>query len=126
MKFLLLITIIVSFILYRRYFPVFGVDLINLKDPEPKKIYVIDIRDYNESYKEPIKGAINIPIAYLKRNINQIPKGDLYIVASGSLEKNFGIRLLRQKGFRIVGYTISDNNKISLKENSLKIENNYC
>jgi hypothetical protein len=42
------------------------------------KIKVIDIRDFNESYKNPIKGTINIPIAYLKRNINEIPNSELH------------------------------------------------
>ncbi|PLS04746.1 hypothetical protein [Neobacillus cucumis] len=126
MKFLILITIIVSIILYKRYFPVLGVHFIKLKDLEVDKIIIIDIRDYNESYKDPIKGSINIPISYLNRNIKEIPDGDLYIVASSSLEKNVGIRFFRQKGFRVVGYFISDNSKISLKENSLKIKNNCC
>ncbi|MCH6266246.1 MULTISPECIES: hypothetical protein [Neobacillus] len=123
---LILLTIIVSFILYRRYFPVLGVHFINLKDLKDDNIMIIDIRDYNECNNDPIKGSINIPIAYLNRNINEIPDGDLYIIASSSLEKNVGVRFFRHKGFRVVGYSISDNNKISIEEKSLKVENNCC
>ncbi|MCM3570751.1 hypothetical protein [Neobacillus mesonae] len=123
---LILITLIISFILYKRYFPVLGVHFIHLKDLEVEKIKIIDIRDYNVSYKDPIKGSINIPIAYLNRSIEEIPDNDLYIVTSSSLEKNVGIRFLRKKGFRVVGYSISNHNKNSLKKNSLNIENNCC
>ncbi|AZU61627.1 hypothetical protein CHR53_10260 [Neobacillus mesonae] len=126
MIFLILITLIISFILYRRYFPVLGVRFINLKNLEVGKIKIIDIRDYHESFKDPVNGSINIPIAYLNRNINQIPNDELFVVSSSSLEKNIGIRLLRQKGFRVVGYIISDSNEIHKKDNSIKMENNCC
>ena len=126
MIFLILITIGIGFIMYNRYFPVFGVSGLHLKDLKRERIIkVIDVRDYNESYKYPIKRAINIPIGYLKRNLKEIPKGDLHVVVSSSLEKNFAIRYLRHKGFRVVSYTvIEQKDQLFLKENSLKIEMN--
>lgn len=125
MTFLIVSTIFVTFFLYKRYFPVLGVCFIHLKDLDLDNIKVIDVRDFNESYKFPIEGAINIPIAYLNRNLNEIPNSDLHLVVSGSLEKNVGIRFLRHKGFRVIGYTIAVHNKLILKENLLKIENNF-
>ena len=124
MKFLILTGIILTFILYKRYFPVFGVNCINLKDIDWDKIKVIDLRDYNESYKNPIEGALNIPIAYLKRNIKEIPKRELHLIVSNHLEKNIGIRCLGKKGYSIVGYTIINHHQLLLKENSLQIETN--
>ncbi|MHC5534543.1 rhodanese-like domain-containing protein [Priestia megaterium] len=106
MTFLILTSVVLLFSLYKRYFPVFGVQCINLKELYLDKIKVIDIRDFNESYKNPNEGAINIPIAYLKRNINEIPNRDLHLIVSNLPEKNIGIRYLRKKGFRVVGYTI--------------------
>ena len=119
MTFLILTSIIVTLIVYKRYFPVLGVRYIPLKDLELDKIIIIDVRDFTESYKDPIKGAINIPIAYLKRNRNEIPNNDLHLVVSCVLEKNVGIRYLRHKGFRIMGYTVAKHSNLKLKENSL-------
>ncbi|WP_018661335.1 hypothetical protein [Heyndrickxia acidiproducens] len=123
MEFLLLMTIILTFVLYKRYFPVSGVHCINLKDLDLDKIKVIDIRDYNESHNNPVEGTMNIPISYLNRNVNEIPNSDLHLIVSNLLEKNIGIRFFRKKGFCVVGYTIvnSKHHHLFLKENSLKI-----
>ena len=112
MAYLIVLILVIIFILYRRYFPVLGVHRFNLGDLELDEIRVLDVRDYNESYKEPMKGSLNIPIAYLKRNVSEIPKSDLFVVVSSSIEKNIGIRYLRKKGFRVIGYTIIDGNKL--------------
>lgn len=124
MTLLIVIAIVLTFILYKRYFPAFGVHCINLKDIDLDKIKVLDIRDYNDSYNNLVQGAINIPIAYLKRNINQIPNNDLHLVASHSLEKNVGIRFLRKRGFRVAGYTIINDHRTFFQENHLKMEDN--
>lgn len=101
-------TATVIFILYRRYFPVLGVQCNHFNELDLNKMNVIDVRDYNESCKNPIEGAINIPIAHLKRNYHEIPNCDLHLVALSLVEKNMGIRLLRQKGFRVTGFTITE------------------
>ncbi|MBT2700140.1 hypothetical protein J7E79_22495 [Bacillus sp. ISL-40] len=106
MTFLFFTALAVAFILYNRYFPVFGAFCTNVKDLNLDEIKVIDVRDFNDSYKNPINGAVNIPLAYLKRNFNEIPSKDIHLVVSNPLEKNIGIRFLRKKGFRVVGYTI--------------------
>ena len=71
---------------------------------------IIDLRDYNVSSESPIDGAMNIPIAYLNRSIREIPNEELHVIASDQLEKNIGIRYLRQKGYQVVGYTIVEGN----------------
>jgi rhodanese-related sulfurtransferase len=99
---------LVAILTFKRYFPVLGLKCMKWGEFEIKNqnINVIDVRDYNVSYKNPIPGAINIPIAYLNRYYSEIPKVDLYIVASDTIEKNIGIRLLRSKGYQIVGCSI--------------------
>ncbi|WP_338451063.1 hypothetical protein R4Z09_03835 [Niallia oryzisoli] len=111
MALLIFSTVIVLFILYRRYFPVHGVQCNHFSDLDLDKINVIDVRDFNESCKNPIEGAINIPIAYLKRNYHEIPNRDLHLIALSLVEKNMGIRLLRQNGFRVTGYSIIEQKK---------------
>jgi rhodanese-related sulfurtransferase len=123
MKILLAILILLMALLniYKRYFPVLGISAIHFDPVALDNSIIIDLRDYSQSHKEPIKDAINIPIAYLNRNIQEIPRSDLYIVASSPLEKNVGIRLLRKKGFHVVGYSIYDSNKTSPDGDSSKI-----
>src|SRR5690606_35223153 len=121
---IILSILFVGSILYRRYFPVLGMCCKKLGELDRSTI-VIDVRDYNESYKDPIPGAINIPIAYINRHYNEITNGDLHVVASNRLGKNFGIRLLRKKGFRVVGYSITNNNNIILKENQISLRT-FC
>jgi len=104
MKFLFLGIIIVLLILYKRYFPVLGVEKINWTDLDLKTMKVIDVRDYNDSYNSPIKGAVNIPFGYLHRYYKDLTNGSLYVVVSNSLEKNMSIRFLRNKGFKVDGY----------------------
>ncbi len=121
---LLILTTIIAINFYRRYFPVFGIHCFNLKDNDLGKIKIIDLRDYNESDKNPINGALNMPIAYLKRNFKEIPKRELHLIVSSPLEKNIGIRFLRKKGFCVVGYSIVNHHQLLVRENSLKIETN--
>jgi len=124
MTFLVACTIVILYFSYKRYFPVFGVRYIHFNELELDNIKIIDVRDYNESFKDPIEGAINLPIAYLKRHHNGIPNSDIHLVVSSLLEKNIGIRFLRKKRFKVLGYTIIKPNTLMLKENRLKIEIN--
>lgn len=118
--FFIIILGLVAILIFRRYFPVLGLKCLKWGEFDIKNSNVIDVRDYNESYKEPIPGAINIPIAYLYRYYAEIPNVDLYIVASDKIEKNMGIRMLRKKGFQIIGCSIKNNeNTLSFKNNPL-------
>jgi rhodanese-related sulfurtransferase len=121
MIYLILASIVILDILYKRYFPVLGVKYYQIGDLDLSKVKILDIRDYNESYKNPIEGSLNIPLGYLKRNINEIPHIDLHLVVSSLLEKNVGARVLKQKGYRVVGYSFVSN---KLEESHLEVKVN--
>lgn len=121
MIYLILASIVLLVMLYKRYFPVLGIKYYSLEDLDLSKLKILDVRDYNESYKNPIVGSLNIPLGYLKRNINEIPHRDLHLVVSSLLEKNVGARVLRQKGFRVVGYSFVSN---EFKESHFQIKVN--
>ncbi|MEH7246411.1 hypothetical protein V7114_06380 [Neobacillus niacini] len=121
MIYLILASIIILVIIYKRYFPVLGVKYFQLGELDLSKVKILDIRDYNESYKNPIEGSLNIPLGYLKRNINEIPHLDLHLVVSSLLEKNVGARVLRQKGYRVVGYSFESS---KLNESHFEIKAN--
>ena len=121
MIYLIVASIVLLVMLYKRYFPVLGVKYYPLEELDLSKLKILDVRDYNESYKDPIEGSLNIPFGYLKRNINEIPNRDLHLVVSSLLEKNVGARVLRQKGFRVVGYSFVSN---KLKESHFEIKVN--
>lgn len=119
---LILCIIFVSFVLYKRYVPVSGVSLIHWTNLDWDKINVVDVREYNESDKNPINGGINIPVGYLKRYLKEVPKKNLHLIVSNHLEKNVSIRFLRKKGFQIAGYTIINDNHSKLKNNKINIQ----
>jgi rhodanese-related sulfurtransferase len=119
MIYLILTSIVIIVIIYNRYFPVRGVKYYQIRDLDLSNVKILDIRDYNDSYKNPIEGSLNVPLGYLKRNINEIPHIDLHLVVSSLLEKNVGARVLRQKGYRVVGYSF-DSNK--LEESHLEVK----
>lgn len=91
--------------LYRRYVPVCGVPCTKLTNPDS---IMVDLRDYPLAAKNPILGAISIPIAYLNRYNTEITGIKVHVIASNQLEKNIGIRLLRKKGFNVIGYMLTD------------------
>ncbi|MET3695785.1 hypothetical protein SAMN05877753_102684 [Bacillus oleivorans] len=101
---------LISFKLYNRYVPIFGVKCSAALDLNETSIQVIDVRDYNQSYKDPVHGAVNIPIAYLKRYHRELNSHKIYIIASSPLEKNLSIRFLKRRGFKIIGYRLTNCN----------------
>lgn len=119
--------IVFGYLIGIRNFPVIGLNYIDKKELDLTTLIKIDVRDYNESYKNPVKGAINVPVAYLKRYYFEIPSKDLIVVASNRLEKNVGVRFLRTKGFKVVGYTITNEEQtvLKVKENQINKET-YC
>lgn len=120
MIYLILASIVILVILYERYVPVLNVKCYQLEELDLTKLKILDVRDYNESYKNPIEGALNIPLGYLKRNINEVPHSDLHLVVSSLLDKNVGARVLKQKGYRVVGYSFV-NDKSSESHLEIKV-----
>ncbi len=102
-----LLLLIIIYIMYRRYFPVLGVKC-RTTTPNEHSIEVVDVRDYNQSYKSPIEGSVNIPIAYLPRYFHEISNKEIHVVASNDLDKNMSIRFFRKKGYNVMGYTLTD------------------
>jgi rhodanese-related sulfurtransferase len=89
---------------FNRYVPVRNVPA--FKGNEMDAVFV-DLRDYQDSAKNPVNGAINIPCGYLKRYRKEIPNQEIVIIASDEVEKNFGARLLKKYGYNVKGYTIT-------------------
>ncbi|QNF28579.1 MULTISPECIES: hypothetical protein [Metabacillus] len=122
--FYLFVLISINHFLFIRYYPIYGLHVIDKKEIEINNHFAIDIRDYNEAYKDPVYPGINIPIAYLKRYYSEIPNNDLVVVASNCMERNVGVRILRKKGFKVIGYTIPSQKKI-VNEKQISTES-YC
>lgn len=106
----LLLIFLICYELFERYVPVYGVNKIANEVCKEKRINVVclDVRDYQDAFNNPIEGSKNLPYGYLKRNLKEIEDRDIVIIASDSLLKNLSIRLLRRRGFHILGYFIVD------------------
>jgi rhodanese-related sulfurtransferase len=107
MIFIYLLGIIGLIIIYQRYFPVFGVPAVS-KHTVNKDVFILDLRNYQSTYNDPIQGSLNIPYSYLKRYSKEIPKKELFIIASDFIEKNLAIRFLLKRKFSIYGFIILD------------------
>ncbi|OIJ19270.1 hypothetical protein BKP45_14030 [Anaerobacillus alkalidiazotrophicus] len=105
--------------LYRRHFPVKGIECIKLdKIVKTNNAYILDIRDYELAHHHQIKGTINIPLAYLKRNYRGLNEKNVYIIASNIVDVNISSRFLLRKGIKINGfYLIHHPNKKSNIQN---------
>ncbi|NBJ69428.1 sulfurtransferase [Roseburia sp. 1XD42-34] len=100
------IVAIVLSVLYKRYIPVRGVRSIE-KDKliaHSNHAVLVDLRDYNTSYKDKFEQALCLPLAYLNRHYQDIPNCSVILVASNNVEKNIASRFLRNKGFSVKGY----------------------
>jgi rhodanese-related sulfurtransferase len=92
-----------------RYLPVLGVHCTKTLDVEKENnLAIVDVRDYNQSYKDSISTSVNIPVAYLNRYFHEIPSKHIHVVASTPLEKNISIRFLRKKGYHVKSYTLTE------------------
>lgn len=96
---------------YKRYVTAKGVKhdcADNLKGHDD--ILLLDVRAYNISYKDPIEGAFELPVAYFLRSYEEIPDRPIHIIASDEMEKNMAVRLLRKKGKTIISYSLTEEN----------------
>lgn len=75
---------------------------------------LLDVRDYNISYKTPIEEAYNIPSAYLKRYYSELPAKDLVLATNLPKSIQADVRFLKRKGFHVVG--ILDESKKAKQE----------
>ncbi|MEY9979313.1 rhodanese [Lysinibacillus sp. RC79] len=97
--------LIIGRIIYKRHVPVR-----QIQECLPQELNVgmaiVDVRDYNDSYKSPTPNALNLPIAYLVRHIHELPKKPLHIIASTQLEKNMSVRIIRKAGHEVKSYSL--------------------
>lgn len=100
--------LLVFYFVYTRYFPVYGVPCIEVTQNKLNDVNAVDIRDYVTSDRSELKGTVVMPVAYLKRHYHELPKQDIHVIASDRVEKNLGVRFLHQKGYRVIGYTLTD------------------
>ncbi|MGN1387475.1 MAG: sulfurtransferase [Bacillus sp. (in: firmicutes)] len=98
------LAIVLIFLLSRRYLPVKNVPYEG-KVEEVQEV-IVDIRDYNIADKNPLQGSINIPVAYIERYHEEIPKDKVHLIVHDELEKNIGVRMLRKKGIHVISYSV--------------------
>ncbi|UNT71643.1 sulfurtransferase (plasmid) [Bacillus sp. N447-1] len=101
------LTIVFVRILFRRYFPIFGIPCIsNPGNLNHHNGVMLDTRNYNDSSYDSVPGSIQIPYAYLARYYHEIPKEPIHLIVNNTLDRNLSIRFLREKGFEIKSYTL--------------------
>ena len=106
--FFVLLTMILSIQIYKRYFPVKSVPCI--KDGcKNSNATILDIRDYHISSKNHADEILKIPFSYLRRYNNEISNHKIHLIASDRVELNLGLRFLLRKGFDVSSYEIMDN-----------------
>lgn len=96
------------------------VDSKEIKDMDNK--ILLDVRDFQASYKDSIDGATNIPVAYLKRNYHTLVDKSVYIVAEDLLAVNISARYLKRKRIQVNGYFLKRENE-NRRETSFVYEN---
>ncbi|MRH45071.1 sulfurtransferase [Aquibacillus halophilus] len=105
------LTSIALYLIYLRYVPIKGIPCVDIKSNQMEQSNLkLDIRDYNSSAKQEIQGSVVMPVAYLKRYYRDIPVNEVHVIASDRIEKNLGIRFLRNKGFKVIGYSLTNCN----------------
>ncbi|WLR42646.1 hypothetical protein LC087_18525 [Bacillus carboniphilus] len=98
------ISLVMGYSIMIRYVPIRGLRKIEEQDLKGNRLTVVDLRDYQNSSHDAVDGAINIPLSYLERQKMLIPKENIMVIVSTSIEKNLGVRQLRKKGYNVVGY----------------------
>ncbi|MYL72310.1 hypothetical protein GLW00_15805 [Halobacillus litoralis] len=110
MSFVLIVTLIVGtglFILHR-YLPASHVKKMDMSEvtSEDGMVVPVDTRDYQTSSQDKLAHAVCLPLAYLERHHQDIPQRPIVLICSDEVEKNLAARLLKRKGYEVIGYTI--------------------
>lgn len=80
------------------------IELANGESSLSEDMAILDLRDFNESYKSKYKEAYFMPSAYLKRYYSELPKKNWIIVASDRRFVKADLLFLKRKGHKIVGF----------------------
>lgn len=71
-----------------------------LRDADPEKVTILDVRTADEHSLNLIKGSINIPLDELRKHINELPKNKpIYTYCAVGLRGYLASRILMQHGF---------------------------
>ncbi|MET3508457.1 hypothetical protein [Halalkalibacter oceani] len=108
--FLIVLTIIFTRFLYKRYVPVLGLSCVELeKINDQDHTIILDVRDSSIVYKSRVAGAVNIPLAYLKKNYYLFEGNSIYIIGSEMIDVNVSASFLKNKGAKVKGYYLYNN-----------------
>ncbi|MFS8604239.1 sulfurtransferase [Priestia megaterium] len=99
MLYIAVLLLAISFIAYRRYYPVKRIQCMRELGRT-----IVDIRHYHEVHDS--KGLV-MPYAYLKRFYSEIPQGSVHVIAEDRVELNLGVRFLRKKDFQVRSYELA-------------------
>ncbi len=73
--------------LYVRYVPIKGIPCLDFHKEDSMENVLLDIRDYQQASNDKIHDAVVMPVPYLHRYYQEIPRRSLHIIASDHLEK---------------------------------------
>ncbi len=107
---LLLSTVAVGFWVYQMIMPVKQVkqrrsSVENLDIGEA----LLDVRGFIDANHNQVDGAINIPLAYLKRHHRELKDKKIHVIGANRREINSAIRLLKRKNVHVLGYSLAKN-----------------
>ncbi|MBX7418251.1 CoA-disulfide reductase [Clostridium chauvoei] len=110
------------------------IDVINideLKDFNPEKSILLDVRDEEEVINGAIKGAINIPVNNLRKNISKLDKNkEILIYCAVGIRGYIAGRILTHNGFKVKnlngGYKTYSNYEYRAKEIKNNDKGNSC
>ncbi|SDH72753.1 hypothetical protein SAMN05192534_11045 [Alteribacillus persepolensis] len=92
---------------YKRWMPVFGVKCASLPNqPLPSNTVLLDIRDYQDADRSPVREAYTLPYPYLKRYADTIDGDNVFLIAPDKVSKNLSIRLLQKHGITVQHYAV--------------------
>ena len=110
MLFWLSITIVVIVLVmipaFKRWMPVLRVPCSSLPQIQETGVHILDVREYQESDRNPVRGAFALPYPYLKRHLQTVPKKEVFLVAPDKVSRNLSTRLLLKNGFTVTGYAV--------------------
>lgn len=105
-----IISIIIIRSLYYRYVPTSKVKERDINQTiEKNEATILDIRDFNVSYRDPISNAVNIPFSYLNRYHHELGSNPIVIISPDTVGKNMSTRFLKRKGYSVIGFHIKEN-----------------
>ena len=110
------------------------IDVINideLKDFNPEKSILLDVRDEEEVINGAIKGAINIPVNNLRKNLSKLDKNkEILIYCAVGIRGYIAGRILTHNGFKVKnlngGYKTYSNYEYRAKEIKNNDKGNSC